>query len=198
MILDLPRNLVVHHSPSKSARRKGPVVWVLPAELAWEWFLPSESDSVLYWHRKNAKMPATWKLVCGQALRKSSYTVGLRVEQREFIKTARCIPLLLTTLFPDAEVTTRYQRSQRNVVGFLPYLRWPNQFSCSCKNKQHISKCCQCNHKYLEENDWVWDNCEAVGITILCLSSVWKLIWGWDWANCCCPGACVESLVLGI
>lgn len=52
MILELPGNLVVDHCPSKSARRKGPIVWVLLAELALEWFKSRELDSVLYQHRE--------------------------------------------------------------------------------------------------------------------------------------------------
>lgn len=31
--------------PSKSAGTKGPIVWVLPAEPAWKWFMPRELDS---------------------------------------------------------------------------------------------------------------------------------------------------------
>lgn len=45
MILDLSRNVVVDHFPSKSARTRGPIVWDLPAELAWEWFMPRELDT---------------------------------------------------------------------------------------------------------------------------------------------------------
>lgn len=44
MALDLPSNVLVDHSPFKSARTRGPIVQVLPAELAWEWFLPWELD----------------------------------------------------------------------------------------------------------------------------------------------------------
>lgn len=154
MSLDLPRNLVVDHSPSKSARTKGPVVGLLPAELVWEWLRPSESDSVL--------CPDRQKCCDAYSLRDSmrtSFEEGflhcrtLGVEQRECTKTSSRIPSLLTTLFLHPEVTTGYQRPQRKVEGFIPYLRWLSQFSCSCKSKQHISKFCQCNHKYLEEND---------------------------------------------
>lgn len=45
MISDLPRDLAVDPSPSESARTRGPIVWLLPAELAWEWFMPRELDT---------------------------------------------------------------------------------------------------------------------------------------------------------
>lgn len=96
MTSDLPRSVLVDHSPFKPARTGGPIVWVLPAELTWEWFLARECH-MGNWETepyvKESRRTVSGKSFWGQDSEGSRGRRG-----NASVNTSHLIPSLLTTL----------------------------------------------------------------------------------------------------